>query len=52
MDERLYDVAVDGDIEAESMSLGTAMILVEALLDTYWRTPKMTVTIMRHKEDG
>lgn len=45
MEERKYEVLVDGDTVAESMDINTATILMKALFNEYYNEHSMVVSI-------
>ena len=45
MEERKYEVLIDGDTVAEGMDINMATILVKALFDEYYSEHSMVVSI-------
>lgn len=52
MGEQRYDLYINGDIEAENLSLPTAMVLLKALFETYYAETAdgMEITVMGRKQ--
>ena len=52
MSEQKYDLYINGDIEAENMSLQTAIVLLKALFETYYAETAdcMEITVMGRKQ--
>lgn len=54
MSEQKYDLYINGDIEAENMSLQTAIVLLKALFETFYAETAdgMEITVMGRKQKG
>lgn len=52
MSECTYRVCYGGIILAKGMSLGNAMLFVEAMFQKFYNEPGLTYTIMRESEES